>query len=259
MAGRLLSGYEIAERRGLAFLVREYQQVLMRKFKETKRESMVSSESVPSTGEDVDLECRYEAMPLSPLLLSNTSGIAYATLCANSQKGKQTRSRLDDLLKKLGQDMENIDPGCTSEDITLSAHEVVLGASYLHLRETGAFKKVTDTKNRLRKKTTVEESGVADANAEMFRILLTFALASWVEQTERWYAMPSNPERNLPMVCNMTPLTIRTMGLMVNHEHGVSSRSMFTHVCAICGRLLYSRTDNSHLPREVGVAGLACQ
>ena len=155
--------------------------------------------------------------------------------------------------------MENTDPGCTSVDTTLSAHEVVLGASYLHLRETGAFKRVTDTKNRLRKKTTVEESTVAEANAEMLRILLTFALASWVEQTERWYAMPANPERNLPMVCNMTPLTIRTMGLMVNHEHGVSSRSMFTHVCAICGRLLYSRTDNSHLPREVGVAGLACQ
>ena len=98
MAGRLLSGYEIAERRGLAFLVREYQQVLMRKFKEIKRESLVSRGSVPSTGEDVDLECRYEAMPLSPLLLSVTSGVSYAILCANSQKGKQTRSTLLTLL-----------------------------------------------------------------------------------------------------------------------------------------------------------------
>ena len=71
--------------------------------------------------------------------------------------------------------------------------------------------------------------------------------------------MPTNPQRHLSMVCNFTPLTIRTMGLMVNHEHGLSSRSLFTHVCAICGRLLYSRSDNSHLPREIGVAGPACQ
>ena len=34
---------------------------------------------------------------------------------------------------------------------------------------------------------------------------------------------------------------------------------MFNHVCANCGRLLYSRTDHSHLPREIGVAGPACQ
>ena len=93
----------------------------------------------------------------------------------------------------------------------------------------------------------------------MFQILLTFALASWAEQTERWYSMPANPQRHLSMVCNLTPLTIRTMGLMVNHEHGLSSKSLFTHVCAICGRLLYSRSDNSHLPREIGVAGPACQ
>ena len=34
---------------------------------------------------------------------------------------------------------------------------------------------------------------------------------------------------------------------------------MFQHVCANCGRLLYSRCDTSHLPRELGVAGPACQ
>ena len=34
---------------------------------------------------------------------------------------------------------------------------------------------------------------------------------------------------------------------------------MFKHVCANCGRLLYSRCDTSHLPRELGVAGPACQ
>ena len=54
-------------------------------------------------------------------------------------------------------------------------------------------------------------------------------------------------------------MIIRSMGLMVNHEHGLSARSMFSHVCAICGRLLYSRSDNSHLPREIEVPGPACQ
>ena len=91
MEGRLLAGYEVAERRGLAFLVREYQQVLLRKFKENARERLVSSGSVPSTGEDVDLECRYEAMPLSPVLLAVVSGLSYASLFASSEAGKQTR------------------------------------------------------------------------------------------------------------------------------------------------------------------------
>ena len=87
MEGKLLNGYKIAERRGLALLVREYQQVLMRKFKENAREKLVSSGSVPTTGEDVDLECRYEAMPLSPILLQTVSGLSYATLFANTEAG----------------------------------------------------------------------------------------------------------------------------------------------------------------------------
>ena len=91
MEGRLLAGYEVAERRGVAFLVREYQQVLLRKFKENARERLVNSGSVPSTGEDVDLECRYEAMPLSPILLSAVSGLSYASLFASSEAGQQTR------------------------------------------------------------------------------------------------------------------------------------------------------------------------
>ena len=259
MEGKMLAGYKVAERRGLAFLVREYQQVLMRKFKENARERLVSSGSLPTTGDDVDLECRYEAMPLSPILLSAISGLSYASLFANSEAGKQTRTTLLTLLQKFGEDLVNGDPRCVSTDTKHSAHEAVLGASYLHLRQSGSLTVVSTISRRLRKKTTVEEQETVDANAVMFQILLTFALASWAEQTERWYSMPANPQRHLSMVCNMTPLTIRTMGLMVNHEHGLSSRSLFNHVCAICGRLLYSRSENSHLPREIGVAGPACQ
>ena len=93
----------------------------------------------------------------------------------------------------------------------------------------------------------------------MFGILLVCALAAWIEQTERWYCMPMNPRRNLKMVCNLPPLQIRSMGLHVNREYKMSSRSIFDHVCASCGRLLYSRCEHSHLPREVGTAGPACQ
>ena len=107
MEGRLLDGYVAAERRGLAFFVREYQQALLRKFKENAREQLVRSGSVPSTGEDVDLECRYEAMPLSPILLSAACGLSYASLYASSQAGKQTRSTLLTLLQELCKDLEN--------------------------------------------------------------------------------------------------------------------------------------------------------
>ena len=71
--------------------------------------------------------------------------------------------------------------------------------------------------------------------------------------------MPENPRRNLPMVCNQHAMQTRSMGAHVRHEHKLSSQSIFKHVCANCGRLLYSRCEHSHLPREIGKAGAACQ
>jgi hypothetical protein len=95
--------------------------------------------------------------------------------------------------------------------------------------------------------------------AELFRLLLVFAVTAWVEMTERWYNMPENPTRNLPMVCNLHPLELRAMGALVWDEHKYSSRPLYEHLCAACGQLLHSRTEHSHLPREMGLPGPACQ
>ena len=40
-------------------------------------------------------------------------------------------------------------------------------------------------------------------------ILLVFA-AAFIQLTEKWFGVPYNPERSLPMVCNLRPLAVRT-------------------------------------------------
>ena len=117
----------------------------------------------------------------------------------------------------------------------------------------------TITKRLVGKQSVAKQKEVAQAQNELFEILLVCALAAWLEQTERWYCMPLNPRRNLPMVCNQHAMQTRSMGAHVRHEHKLSWQSMFSHACATCGRLLYSPSDHSHLPRELGVAGAACQ
>ena len=142
----------------------------------------------------------------------------------------------------------------------LSTHQEFLGVSRSHSEATGALAKGEAIKTRLiGKQSVVKQREVAQAKKDLFDILLVCALAAWLEQTERWYCMPENPRRNLPMVCNHNAMQTRIMGAHVRHEHKVSSQSMFSHVCANCGRLLYSVSDYSRLPRETGVAGAACQ
>ena len=191
--GRLLEGNIIAERRGLGLLVREYQNVLLRRFKEHSRTRLVLSGSLPTTGEDVDLEQRYEAMPLSPLFLKAAEGKTYSELHATSPGGKQFRVQVLSLLKNLAKRVtEACIQGLTSHE-NLSAHEEVLGAVYLHLDASGALNAAATTSKRLRKKTSGTQDESAEANLEMFQILLVLAFGAWVEQTERWFRMPENP------------------------------------------------------------------
>ena len=156
---------------------------------------------------------------------------------------------------------ECVKDACTREmeqHQELSTHGEILGASYLHLEHTGALRVGKAVARRLTKQQAMaKEEERLKAENEMFEILLVCALAAWIEQTERWYCMPINPRRNLKMVCNLPPLQIRSMGLHVSREYKISSRGIFDHVCASCGRLLYSRCEHSHLPREVGTAGPA--
>ena len=62
-------GLQLAQARGLALLIHDYQQQLLRREKELRRNQ--AAEGGP-TGEDVDLKQRLEQLPLSPLLLQRT-------------------------------------------------------------------------------------------------------------------------------------------------------------------------------------------
>ena len=82
-----LEGYRIAEQRGLQFLVKEYQHIVMRHIKHRRRQELCAEGSMVTTGEDVDLEIRYEPMRMSPLLLDATQNMTYQGMCSPSNEG----------------------------------------------------------------------------------------------------------------------------------------------------------------------------
>ena len=88
LQGRLLEGYLIAERRGLACLLREYQDVVMRHIKHRRRQESCGQGSMLTTGEDADLEIRYEQMRVSPLLIDATQRMTYEGMRSPSPAGK---------------------------------------------------------------------------------------------------------------------------------------------------------------------------
>ena len=223
------------------------------------RMKKVSQGSLPTTGEDVDLEFRYEPLPLSPVLLDAAGRRTYAECFAASEDGRKFRLRLRSHLEGLSDQFTTALKDDLAPHTSFSQHEEFLGAAYRHLTTSGTLSLVVTSSRRLRGKTSGQVQDKHTAHGEMLQLLLVFAFAAWLQQTERWYNMPINPERNLSVVNNLEPMTLRSLGLMVDHESKMSSTSMFAHICAICGRLLHSRCTNSHLPREVGISGPACQ
>ena len=93
----------------------------------------------------------------------------------------------------------------------------------------------------------------------LFKILIVFTTAAWVELTEKWYKMPPTSGTHFACVSNLSPLDYRLFGEIVWEEVKESTQPLYAHCCAQCGRLLHSRTAASHLPSDVGRPGMACQ
>ena len=98
-----------------------------------------------------------------------------------------------------------------------------------------------------------------DPERSSLQLLLVFSLAAWIELSEKWYSMPYSPDRNLPMVCNFSPLRIRAYAKYVHEEAVTSSTPMFDKVCSMCGVLLESSTKQIPSDKFHGVSGKAIQ
>ena len=149
LQGSILEGYQIAERRGLAFLAKEYQQLFMRHLKHRRRQEASAAGEMLTTGDDVDLEARYEQMRLSPLLIDATQKLTYQGMCSLSAAGKQfRRTFLDDLRRYANLVLEAVGKGW-DKHADLSSHEEILGASFSHLDAIGALAKGRAVATRL--------------------------------------------------------------------------------------------------------------
>jgi hypothetical protein len=104
-----------------------------------------------------------------------------------------------------------------------------------------------------------DETSVLDPDTLKYRVASVFAIASFVEMCERWSSMPVGSQLWTTMVCNHSTLDIRGYGRLVYEERELSAKPMFDHLCSMCGCLLSPWTHTAKNPKEVGIAGLACQ
>ena len=61
----------------------------MQHYKQKTRQRQCAEASLVTTGEDVDLETRYEQMRLSPLLTDAAKTMSYQGMCAPSGNGEK--------------------------------------------------------------------------------------------------------------------------------------------------------------------------
>ena len=132
LQGRLLEGYSIAERRGLAYLLKEYQHVVMRHIKHRQRQASCAAGAMVTTGEDVDLEVRYEQMRMSPLLTEATQHMTFQGMCSPSAAGKRFRKDFSDSLCRYSEQVQEAAAAGLERHAALSVHEEFLGVSHAH-------------------------------------------------------------------------------------------------------------------------------
>ena len=167
LEGRLLEGYNIAERRGLACLHKEYQHIVMRHMKLQQRRALCDKKGMPRTGEDADFEVRYEQMPISPLLLHAAQNMTYEGMCSLSDDGRRFRKAFwDDLCRYSALLLEAGAAGLDGHD-DLSKHQEFLGASHAHLEVTEQFaRSKAITKRLIGKQAISKQQEVTQAQNE---------------------------------------------------------------------------------------------
>ncbi len=279
LSGPSASGLRIAFHRGLRFLISAYGAELSKHAKRLARVSATRSGSLPSTGEDIDLENRSQPLPLSPVLLSYVSSLADMSRW-ESQMALWSRLRFfaqgaaNHLLTEAQHCAAPVDTShlerwydesgiahlfpeateCPSQPGPLTDHELLLGFSFMMLHRIVSPSWDAQTGKQLRRKTDI-------APARRCNILLSmFSVASLLELTEQWFSLPVAPAGCPRNVCNMDALEIRSLAKLVHDEREVSARPLVQHVCAACGNLLaphmpQRKTSNN----ETGIPAISYQ
>jgi hypothetical protein len=90
LSASTVRGLYVASKRGLLYLVRDYQEQMRRRAKEFKREQALATGKMLKTGADPDLDVRHEVLPLSPLLVDPLAPacVTFTTGASKMSSGK---------------------------------------------------------------------------------------------------------------------------------------------------------------------------
>ena len=243
-------GLHVAFRRGLRALLSDYSSALSRFAKHQARQVAVQTGIVGASGEDEDLDSRFEALPLSPLLL------AHAPSLARLQDTDVQETLWKHLLRLANSALERLNlqtPGTSTLELTTSPHPysiifrdsgtplcpAVLSPDSLCTHEfLLGFVMLIVQKHSLVPLVRSSTKSPVSSYRRSHLLLSVFSITSFLELTEKWYALPCPPQASPATVSNMHALEVRRLAKFVQEEREQSSKALCPHLCAACGQLL---------------------
>ena len=241
-------GYNVAIRRGDVCLVLKYLEELQRWSKQQYRYEAVQRGELLATGEDTDLEHQYQRLPLQHQWLSQQNfSIASLEDATWIHDSLEVIKKLRDAVVR---HLETVDEWQNTLD------EMYIGAACALLERGSILKHLLEKRQRL-----CGKQGTADVTLKNDRhfVLRVLSLASLLRLTEDWHYTEHPGEKRLACVSNLGCANIRSMGRFVDEEREFTKLPLISHVCAMCGHLLHPKTTYTHLEKDMGRTGKACQ
>ena len=241
-------GYEVAVRRGDVCLVRNYLEELQRWSKQQYRYEAVRQGELLATGEDADLELHHQPLPLQKKWLLQRNFLV--TSLADTNWINESLTIMKELRDELVVHLSTHSPW------QKSLEELYIGSAF-HLLENGPIlKNIVQKRSRLHGKRTASDFNFQSLQHLLLRVL---SFASLLNLTEDLHYVENQREKRLQCVSNLGCAAIRSMGRLVDEERQFSALPLVSHVCAMCGHLLHPATEHTHLAKDMGRPGPACQ
>ena len=118
------------------------------------------------------------------------------------------------------------------------------------------LKGILQKRHRLVGKRSTPDVSLKSSQHLLLRVL---SFASLLDLTEDWHHAEHPGDKRLQCVSNIGCAEIRSMARLVDEERQFSALPIVSHVCAVCGHLLHPATQHTHLAKDMGRPGPACQ
>lgn len=236
-------GYQAAIQRSLLQLVFDLSDELPRAEKTASRRRLVGANSLLESGEDIDMERPFQALPL-PTQWLRAQGFTFDRL-SDPEWLLKIQSHLKQLADKFRKPLVNTDSPLSPGDADYDEAAAYLATQTPVVSKALQFS-VAPT-HRLKTKSSI---------ASQQYVLTVLALAMWIRQTEEWHFGEEIPNVRLSMASNLSPLMSPSLSHAIEHERRLSSQPLTDHLCAMCGKLFPPLSPDTQNSAHIGNVAL---